>query len=113
MIFYVCFVLTMGYLHKDSLWGADGDDVLNGGAGNDILDGGEGYDILIGGTGNDILRGGDDHKDRYEFEAGHGQDKVDDRGIYSYANNNELVFKGAMLADAKFMRSKDDLIILV
>jgi Ca2+-binding RTX toxin-like protein len=97
---------------NDSLWGANGDDVLNGGAGNDILNGGEGYDILIGGTGNDILRGGDGHKDRYEFEAGHGQDKVDDRGYYSYADNNELVFKGAMLADAKFMRSGDDLIIL-
>jgi Ca2+-binding RTX toxin-like protein len=95
----------------DSLWGANGDDVLNGGAGNDILNGGEGYDILIGGTGNDILRGGDNHKDRYEFEAGHGQDRIEDGGSYSYSTNNEVVFKGAKLADAKFKRSGYDLII--
>jgi Ca2+-binding RTX toxin-like protein len=96
---------------NDILWGKDGDDILNGGAGNDTLWGGNGYDILNGGTGNDILRGGDNHKDRYEFEAGHGQDRIEDGGYYSYPNNNEVVFKGAKLADAKFKRSGYDLII--
>ncbi|WP_239375385.1 calcium-binding protein [Snodgrassella gandavensis] len=145
MIFYVCFVLTMGYLQasrytfiqsgddgdnkitgwwgkdiinggagNDTLNGESGNDILNGGAGNDILDGGDGYDILIGGTGNDILKGGGWHKDRYEFELGHGQDVVKDCGDDSkkYLNaRNDLVFKGAKLADAEFIRSGTNLII--
>jgi Ca2+-binding RTX toxin-like protein len=96
---------------NDRLYGQGGDDILIGGAGDDILEGGGGYDILIGGTGNDILRGGRYHKDRYEFEAGHGHDKIEDGGFYSYADSNEVVFKGARLADAKFIRSGKDLII--
>ena len=101
-----------GNAGNDWLYGEEGDDILNGGAGNDRLYGGEGYDILIGGTGNDVMRGGDNHKDRYEFEIGHGQDTIFDRGHNRYVDNNELVFKGALLADAKFMRSGDDLIVL-
>ncbi|MCO6517691.1 calcium-binding protein [Snodgrassella sp.] len=99
---------------NDTLNGEDGDDILNGGAGNDTLNGGNGYDILIGGTGNDILRGGDWHKDRYEFEAGHGQDVVRDDGSLSKEQQhtrNDLVFKGAKLADAEFICSGMDLII--
>ncbi|WP_304944912.1 calcium-binding protein, partial [Snodgrassella sp. ESL0253] len=85
---------------------------LNGGAGNDTLNGGAGYDILIGGTGNDILKGGDWHKDRYEFEAGHGQDVIYDKEYPGYTNHyNDVVFKGATLADAQFTRSGNDLVI--
>ncbi|WP_239362269.1 calcium-binding protein [Snodgrassella communis] len=99
---------------EDILDGGDGDDVLNGGAGDDILNGGSGYDVLNGGTGNDILNGGDWHKDRYEFEAGHGEDVVNDLGYDSIPyehDRNELVFKGAYLADAEFVRLGNDLII--
>ncbi|WP_239374284.1 calcium-binding protein [Snodgrassella gandavensis] len=99
---------------NDTLWGESGDDILNGGAGDDILNGGYGYDILNGGTGNDILNGGDWHKDRYEFEAGHGQDVVNDLGDMdkkSKKQRNDLVFKGANLADAEFIHSGNDLII--
>ena len=106
--------ILSGGAGNDTLWGGAGDDILDGGEGNDILEGGEGYDILIGGTGNDILKGGDWHKDRYEFEAGHGQDVVKDEGRDSkdYLNDrNDLVFKGAKLADAEFIRSGTDLII--
>ncbi|WP_143558855.1 calcium-binding protein, partial [Snodgrassella alvi] len=96
----------------DILNGDDGNDILNGGAGNDTLNGGTGYDILIGGTGNDTLKGGDWHKDRYEFEAGHGQDVIYDQGNTSYQSHfNDVVFKGANLADAQFTRSGNDLII--
>ncbi|WP_144353387.1 calcium-binding protein, partial [Snodgrassella alvi] len=96
----------------DILNGDDGNDTLNGGAGNDTLNGGDGYDILIGGTGNDILKGGDWHKDRYEFEAGHGQDVIYDKGDwYDKKAINEIVFKGANFADALFSRSGNDLII--
>ncbi|WP_275415227.1 calcium-binding protein [Snodgrassella gandavensis] len=105
-----------GGVGDDILNGGAGDDILNGGAGDDILNGDEGYDILNGGAGNDILNGGDWHKDRYEFEAGHGQDVVNDKGddYYSEANlkkRNDLVFKGAKLAEAKFFRYGDDLVI--
>ncbi|AHN28798.1 Alkaline phosphatase [Snodgrassella alvi wkB2] len=106
--------ILSGGAGNDTLWGGAGDDILDGGEGNDILEGGEGYDILIGGTGNDILKGGDWHKDRYEFEAGHGQDVVKDDGRDSKDDlnaRNELVFKGAKLADAEFIRFGTDLII--
>ncbi|ORF02841.1 calcium-binding protein [Snodgrassella alvi] len=106
--------ILSGGAGNDTLWGGEGDDILDGGEGNDILEGGEGYDILIGGTGNDILKGGDLHKDRYEFEAGHGQDVINDKGtnyeITKHARN-DVVFKGAKLADAKFIRSGTDLVI--
>ena len=98
--------------NNNIIYGTFANDILNGGAGNDRLYGGEGYDILIGGTGNDVMMGGNNHKDRYEFEIGHGQDTIIDRGHNRYVDNNELVFKGAILADAKFMRSGDDLIVL-
>ncbi|WP_180298975.1 calcium-binding protein [Snodgrassella alvi] len=96
----------------DILNGEDGNDTLNGGDGNDTLNGGAGYDILIGGTGNDILKGGNYHKDRYEFEAGHGQDVIYDKEYPGYTNHyNDVVFKGATLADAHFTRSGNDLVI--
>ncbi|MCO6516717.1 MAG: hypothetical protein J6586_09570, partial [Snodgrassella sp.] len=99
---------------NDVIGGGYGDDILNGGEGNDVLNGGKGYDILNGGSGNDILNGGDWHKDRYEFEAGHGQDVIYDRGYnsqYYQGDRNDLVFKGAKLADAEFTRSGKDLVI--
>ncbi|WP_143557956.1 calcium-binding protein, partial [Snodgrassella communis] len=96
----------------DILNGGNGNDILNGGAGNDTLNGGDGYDILHGGAGNDTLKGGDWHKDRYEFEAGHGQDVIYDQGNTSYQSHfNDVVFKGANLADAQFTRSGTDLVI--
>ncbi|MBI0182598.1 hypothetical protein H3V11_11735, partial [Snodgrassella sp. W8158] len=58
--------------------------------------------------------GGDWEKDRYEFTAGHGHDVINDRGeddAYYQSNRNDLVFKGANLADAQFIRSGTDLII--
>ena len=101
-----------GEMGNDTLWGGAGNDILNGGEGNDILEGGEGYDILNGGAGNDILNGGYWHKDRYEFEAGHGKDVINDRGDDNYPENyNDLVFKGASSAEAKFLRYGDDLVI--
>ncbi|WP_144235909.1 calcium-binding protein, partial [Snodgrassella alvi] len=108
---------------NDTLWGRDeddilngdeGDDILNGGAGNDTLNGGAGFDILNGGTGNDILNGGNWHKDRYIFQRGHGQDTINDVGYIDaqfLAQRNDVVFKGANLADARFSRSGFDLII--
>ena len=105
----------IGSDEDDSLYGSDGNDILNGGKGNDSISGGLGYDILIGGTGSDRLFGGNGHKDRYEFEAGHGNDFIDDMGHFNKINydedNNDLVFKGAKLTEAEFTRSGDHLVI--
>ena len=98
----------------DILWGGYGDDILYGGAGDDILNGGSGYNILNGGTGNDILNGNDGYKDRYEFETGHGQDVINDQAYDSQGyqfGSNDVVFKGAKLADAEFSRSGNSLVV--
>ena len=101
-----------GNAGNDILNGDEGDDTLDGGDDNDILIGGPGYDILIGGPGNDQLYGGDYEKDRYEFEAGHGQDIINDAASSSEKNTfNDVVFKDARFADAQFIRSGNDLII--
>ena len=42
-----------------SLYGDDGDDILNGNLGNDTCYGGAGNDTVRGGQGNDVLFGGD------------------------------------------------------
>ncbi|MBN9547559.1 MAG: type I secretion C-terminal target domain-containing protein, partial [Alphaproteobacteria bacterium] len=42
----------------DTLAGGRGDDILSGGSGDDILYGGSGNDTLIGGAGHDTLTGG-------------------------------------------------------
>ena len=41
-----------------TIFGDEGNDVLEGGGGNDSLSGEQGNDVLAGGTGNDILHGG-------------------------------------------------------
>ena len=55
-------------LHRDVLYGGDGDDVLFAYNGDDILVGGNGNDILDGGNGND----------RYIYWKGHGLDVIQD-----------------------------------
>lgn len=97
---------------NDKLYGGDGNDILAGGDGDDYIEGGSGYDILIGGPDNDILKGGYYEKDRYEFEAGHGQDTIYDGALSIEKNTfDDVVFKGAHFTDAQFLRSGNDLII--
>ncbi|MCO6525256.1 calcium-binding protein, partial [Snodgrassella sp.] len=94
----------------DVLNGENGNDILNGGAGNDTLNGGSGYDILIGGAGNDILKGGDWEKDRYQFEAGHGQDIVMDKAS-NLQQGDILAFDDYKSDELWFKQSGNDLII--
>ena len=103
--------LFFGGAGNDTINGGNGNDILNGGSGNDALYGNYGYDILIGGSGNDILKGGNWEKDRYEFEVGHGHDVIYDIGYNGINDLNDVVFKGANLADAELIRSGYDLII--
>lgn len=60
----------------DSLYGYAGADSLSGLAGNDSIYGYGGNDILVGGAGNDALSGGTG-SDIYRFNAGDGQDTID------------------------------------
>ncbi|MEL7469586.1 MAG: hypothetical protein AAFN27_14110 [Pseudomonadota bacterium] len=60
---------------RDKIFGGKGDDVVSGGAGRDILKGGKGNDTLIGGEGKDFMFG-DKGNDTFEFDLGHGDDRI-------------------------------------
>ncbi|WP_296211402.1 calcium-binding protein [Psychrobacter sp. UBA3480] len=94
----------------DQLQGTDVDNRLQGLIGNDHLDGELGNDILIGGTGNDLLKGGKGN-DLYYFEAGFGQDTIDNTG----GGIDNIYFDGVRFNDiaSGLMRSNDDLILKV
>ncbi len=111
----------------DTLTGQAGNDTLIGNRGDDTLDGGEGNDRLIGSTlwnwfeenGNywaeptttlDVSAIGND---TYLFGRGDGQDTVID-GDYTAGNTDTLRFKaGVALADVKFTRSGNDLVLAI
>lgn len=61
---------------NDNLYGYAGSDTLTGLAGNDVIYGYGGDDVLEGGFGNDSLSGGTG-ADTYLFNAGDGQDTID------------------------------------
>ena len=100
----------LGTDSNDQLQGSEVDNRLQGRSGNDQLDGGLGNDILIGGTGNDLLKGnaGDD---LYYFEAGFGQDIIDNIG----GGIDNIYFDGVGFNQiaSGLMRSNDDLILKV
>ncbi len=62
---------------RDSISGGSGDDNLFSGDGNDTVEGGTGNDTLWGGGGNDMFEGGAGD-DTFIFEAGHGDDTIED-----------------------------------
>lgn len=68
-----------GEAGDDVIYGYNGADTLNGGAGADFLEGSFGADILRGGMGNDTLIGGAAN-DVYAWEAGDGEDIIDETG---------------------------------
>lgn len=88
--------------NDDSLYGLSGDDELYGMGGNDRLNGGEGNDFLSGGEGSDT----------YTFNAGDGQDIIEDQGYADQRDSNTLYFGEGLLAEnAIVQRSYDDLLI--
>ena len=95
---------------NDYLQGTEVDNRLQGLLGDDRLDGGLGNDILIGGAGNDLLKGGAGN-DLYYFEAGFGQDIIDNTG----GGIDNIYFDGIGFNDiaSGLMRSNDDLILKV
>ncbi len=85
---------------NELLQGYEGDDDLNGGGGNDWLVGGADNDDLNGGTGDDV----------YYFDAGFGQDRIDNAA----GGFDGIVFGGSITVDAlQFRRDGDDLVIRV
>ena len=94
----------------DQLQGTEVDNRLQGLLGDDQLDGGLGNDILIGGLGNDLLKGSEGD-DLYYFEAGFGQDTIDNTG----GGIDNIYFDGVGFNDiaSGLMRSNDDLILKV
>ena len=95
---------------NDYLQGTEVDNRLQGLLGDDRLDGGLGNDILIGGTGNDLLKGGAGN-DLYYFDAGFGQDIIDNTG----GGIDNIYFDGVGFNDiaSGLMRSNDDLVLKV
>ena len=87
--------------------GTEQDDVIEGVELDEIINGGAGNDTLIGGGGEDT----------YVFAKGHGQDTVVDWSetarLWQYVQPElkTLRFEGAVIADAVFDRSGNDLII--
>ena len=87
--------------------GTDQDDTIQGIGLKEIINGGAGNDTLIGGGGEDT----------YVFAKGHGQDTVVDWSetarLWQYVQPElkTLRFEGAVIADAVFDRSGNDLII--
>jgi len=85
--------------------------VLNSGtSGNDILYGDELGNVLAGGVGNDYLEGRSGG-DTYVFNAGDGQDVVNDNDGAGGAADKIVFGTGITASDLSFVRSGNDLII--
>ncbi|MDB0524905.1 calcium-binding protein, partial [Ralstonia solanacearum] len=108
-----------GGADNDYLYGENGDDSLLGGAGNDTLYGGSGNDTLYGGSGNDTLEGGsgndylvgNDGSDTYVFNAGWGQDTINNYDTSSGRSDVITFGEGITATDVIATRSGEDLIL--
>ncbi|MFC6921392.1 calcium-binding protein [Microbulbifer taiwanensis] len=94
----------------DLIRGFNGNDQLRGAAGSDRLEGGNGADRLTGGSGDDLLIGGRGD-DTYFFNAGDGQDVVDNTG----GGLDVLRFEGIGFSDVAsgLLKSGDNLVLQV
>lgn len=90
----------LGWANKDEiLYGMGGDDSLTTQNGNDVLDGGTGNDYLSGGRGSDV----------YIFNAGDGQDEINESGAGDGAIDTLRFGDGIDASTLIFERSGDDL----
>ena len=78
-----------GQAGDDTLFGITGDDTIYGGAGDDTIDGGEGDDTIDGGAGDDTMSGGSG-ADTFAFQAGHGNDTIQDFKDVSGGENDTI-----------------------
>lgn len=92
---------VIGGFGNDSLYGSVAANLLDGGAGNDILKSFDGDDILYGKSGNDTMTAGVGNdsvyggygNDRYQWEAGHGNDTLQEE---DFDGVDELRFLGGL-----------------
>ncbi|MGY4403734.1 calcium-binding protein [Bradyrhizobium sp. USDA 3315] len=77
--------LLFGGAGNDSIYGGSGNDTLDGGAGNDYLTAGSGAQWLLGGAGDDSLYGGTGND---TLDGGAGNDKF---YIQSHTGNDTIV----------------------
>lgn len=93
-------VTAWGDSGPDHLYGGGGDDVIKGLLGDDYIEGNIGNDTLIGGGNNDTLLGGPGF-DTYIYNAGDGNDKIEDSdGRGEIIADHQLLVGGVRLAGA-------------
>jgi Ca2+-binding RTX toxin-like protein len=118
---------NIGTNNADSLYGDPGNNLLSGGQGADYISGDVGNDTLLGGTGQDTIYGGDgadsitggtgadglegdEGADTYVFNAGDGQDTINNYQV-SLAADKIVFGAGITAATTKLSRDGDDLLI--
>jgi Ca2+-binding RTX toxin-like protein len=88
-----------GGADQDHIYGGQGNDRVHGGAGDDNVQGNAGDDTVIGGAGDDTLAG-QEGNDTYYFQAGFGQDVVDNSDpAYDRFANAVLDFDRIVFSD--------------
>ena len=74
--------------------------------GDQVITGTDDLDVLDGGAGNDTLSGGDEG-DVYVFDAGYGQDRIDDQAEFVLQDAPDFVRFGAGLSGDDLVLSRD------
>ena len=78
----------------DTIYGGDGNDVLNGNNGDDLIYGGEGNDVIEGGAGNDTING----TGWNDISGGEGDDLIyggNNGGFLSGDEGNDTIYAGS------------------
>ncbi|MDB0568963.1 calcium-binding protein [Ralstonia solanacearum] len=102
--------LLVGTNTVDYIYGRDGNDVLVAKGGNDYVYGDAGNDTLDGGSGNDHLSG-NEGSDTYVFNAGWGQDTINNYDTSSGRSDTITFGTGIATSDILATRSGEDLIL--
>lgn len=101
-----------GAAGDDQISGAGGNDTLAGDAGDDTLNGNAGDDVLTGGLGNDVLSGGAG-SDTYVFNAGDGQDTIDNNDAGAGRVDVLQFGAGVLPANVLARRVNDNLVLTI
>ncbi|MFD1216105.1 calcium-binding protein [Microbulbifer celer] len=99
-----------GLAGSDSVHGLAGNDQISGGAGDDVLMGDDGDDLITGGIGDDRLIGGRG-SDVYQFDAGHGNDVIDNAAEAEGKRDRVVFGQGIVPSAVDLERLGDDLLI--